>query len=287
MSQRFHEISQSFPKIIDTSQSQPKNDDSYFREIAKFKTIPPELRKVKIAYREESPGYKRFILRLRHDPQFLRSSVQLAFVLLCIWIGFEFHLFMKWGLSGGTQPYINRPPGVDGFLPISSLLGVLHLIQTGVINNIHPSGIVILLSFSVVIKNFWCRYLCPYGALLGALSWLSPVKITRNNTTCIDCELCSRACPSDIKVHTATRVHSDECMSCLSCVAACLVKNTLEMKASITKTRIPNTVFAALIVGIFIAVTGFAMLTGNWKNGISTDEYLRHFDMIHTPVYDH
>jgi polyferredoxin len=149
------------------------------------------------------------------------------------------------------------------------------------------AGSIILLSFSVVIKNFWCRYLCPYGALLGALSWLSPVKITRNNTTCIDCELCTRACPSDIKVHTATRVHSDECMSCLSCVAACPVKNTLEMKASITKTRIPNTVFAALIVGIFIAVTGFAMLTGNWKNGISTDEYLRHFDMIHTPVYDH
>jgi hypothetical protein len=278
---------------------------SYKRESAGFsepvenplyKKIPPELRKSKIVYNNESSVFRRFFLRLRNDPHFLRSSVQLAFVLLCVWIGFEFHLFVKWGLSGGAERFVERPPGVDGFLPISPLMGVLQWISTGTINNIHPAGIFIfiavtaiglllkkafcswmcpigtlseslwmlgqklfgrnitvprwldyplrslkylilgfflwvifgmsaaaldafldspynrvadikmylffadisrfslmvisiLILFSVVIKNFWCRYLCPYGAFLGALSWLSPVKITRNKATCIDCEL--------------------------------------------------------------------------------------------------
>jgi len=36
-------------------------------------------------------------------------------------------------------------------------------------------GLLVLLS--MLIQNFWCRYLCPYGALLGITSLLSPVKI--------------------------------------------------------------------------------------------------------------
>jgi polyferredoxin len=56
--------------------------------------------------------------------------------------------------------------------------------------------ILILVVLSVVIQNLWRRYLCPYGALLGMLSWLSPLKITRQKSTCIDCELCTKACPA-------------------------------------------------------------------------------------------
>jgi hypothetical protein len=40
---------------------------------------------------------------------------------------------------------------------------------------------------SFFVQNFWCRYLCPYGSFLGLASLLSPVRITRNASTCIDC----------------------------------------------------------------------------------------------------
>jgi polyferredoxin len=92
------------------------------------------------------------------------------------------------------------------------------------------SVIAILIVLSVIVKNFWCRYLCPYGALLGLGSLLSPMKIKRDAQTCIDCELCTKACPASIKVHTLHTVWSDECTSCLECVQVCPVQNTLEMR---------------------------------------------------------
>jgi polyferredoxin len=148
--------------------------------------------------------------------------------------------------------------------------------------------ILILAGLSVVIKNIWCRYLCPYGALLGFFSLLSPVKITRNATSCIDCELCTKACPSNIKVHTADRVWSDECMSCYSCVDVCPVKNTLEMKTAGARSRaVPSWVFGVLVAGVFMAITGLAMLAGHWQNGISQQEYARRFQELDNPVYQH
>ena len=51
-------------------------------------------------------------------------------------------------------------------------------------------GVIVLLSMFV--QNFWCRYLCPYGALLGLVSLLSPVKIRRDKEACIDCGKCTR-----------------------------------------------------------------------------------------------
>ena len=58
-------------------------------------------------------------------------------------------------------------------------------------------GIVIA---SIFVQNFWCRYLCPYGAFLGLVSLFSPARITRNLGTCIDCAKCAKACPSALPV---------------------------------------------------------------------------------------
>jgi polyferredoxin len=359
-----------------------------------IKKIPPDQRRKKPVYKADLRWDQRFFKRLREDSQFLRSFVQATFVLLCVWIGIEYYLFVKWGVSGGSEAYVSRPPGSEGFLPISSLISLQYWIQTGIINDIHPSGlfifiaialtglllkkafcgwlcpigtlseslwmlgkkifgrnfnvtrwldyplrslkylllfffvysiwqmdipsmkefiyspynkmadvkmylffaeitgfalwsIIILMVFSLFIKNFWCRYLCPYGALLGALSWLSPVKITRNKTSCVDCELCTKACPANIRVHKATRVWSDECMSCLQCVEVCPVKETLDLRSSPTKTKIPNWVFGSLVAGVFIAVTGLAVLTGHWQNSMSKEEYLKRFQNLDTPLYQH
>jgi polyferredoxin len=155
------------------------------------------------------------------------------------------------------------------------------------ISGVALATLMALMLLSIPIRNFWCRYLCPYGALLGAISWLSPPKITRNKTSCIDCELCTRACPSDIPVHRVNRVWSDECMSCLACVEVCPVKNTLDMRALRRSKPVPNWFFGVMVGVLFMAITGAAIVLGHWQNGISKDEYLWRFQKLDSPLYQH
>ena len=82
---------------------------------------------------------------------------------------------------------------------------------------------------SIFVQNFWCRYLCPYGAFLGLVSLLSPARITRNLSTCIDCAKCAKACPSALPVDKLMQIRSAECTGCLECVAVCPAKDTLAM----------------------------------------------------------
>lgn len=327
-----------------------------------------------------------------------RFAVQVVFSLLCIWIGVEFYYFMQFLNSNGAAEFYSRPPGVEGFLPISSLMSVYYFALTGNIHQAHPAGFFIfiaiisisflfgksfcswlcpvgfisemvgdfgdriykklfrripqlpkwidyplrslkylLLAFfayaiffsmsalalkyfldtpynimadvkmykffaeitqfslivisvlfllSVFIKNFWCRFLCPYGALLGLTGLLSPFKIRRNTQTCIDCGLCAKACNSHIKVAKLNIVFSDECTSCMSCIDACPVADTLELKFA-GKKRFSKKYIAISIVLIFLIITGIGMISGNWKNEVPKEtylEYYRHIDALGHPT---
>ena len=139
-----------------------------------------------------------------------------------------------------------------------------------------------LVLLSVFIKNFWCRFLCPYGALLGLLSFLSPNKIKRNPVSCIDCGLCNKACPSNIKVDKVKTVLSDECTTCMSCVDACPVADTLYIKSLITKKKVSKKSIAIAVVVIFMALTGLGMLTGHWDNNISKKQYMIYYENMNS-----
>lgn len=360
----------------------------------RIRKIPQDQRRRPIRFSVEPVWWKRLLWRLEEDSQFQRTAVQSAFVLLCLWIGLEFHLFMRWGLSGGREAFVNRPPGVEGFLPISALISLTYWFRTGIVNDIHPSGLFIFLAIiavsvvvkkafcswlcpigtlseslwmlgqrlfgrnislprwldyplrslkylllaffvwsiwqmdvpslaafiyspynrmadakmylffagiggialwsivglmllSVVVRNFWCRFLCPYGALLGIAGWFSPLKITRTASRCIDCALCTKACPSGITVHTVRRVWSDECMSCMACVEACPVKDTLAVRFRRNSRPVPTWAMGVLVAGVFVAVTGLAVLAGHWQSGIGREEYQRRFQQLESPQYNH
>jgi len=92
----------------------------------------------------------------------------------------------------------------------------------------------ILFVFSLFYRSFWCRYLCPYGGLLGLLSMLSPSKIRRNETHCIQCGQCTAHCPSMLSVSTNQVINSPECTGCLTCVSYCMSKGALDMALPMT-----------------------------------------------------
>lgn len=323
----------------------------------------------------------------------LRLGVQLFSLAVVGWIGFRFVVWVR-ALEGNEVAA--RPPGVEGFLPISSLISLRHWLESGELSRVHPAGLVILVlvlgtglllkkafcswicpvgtiseslasvgrrlfrrklrmpraldiplralkylllaffvyavffqmkpgdiatflnspynrvadvkmmyffahitSFalkvmavlvvaSIVIPYFWCRYLCPYGALLGFISLASPLKITRIAPNCIDCGLCAKACPSNLAVDRAKRVNSDECTACLSCVAACPVPIALQVQTpSFWRRSVRPAVFAALVICLFYGGIQVAKLSGYWKTEISDAEYLRRMEEIDSPKYHH
>jgi hypothetical protein len=79
-----------------------------------------------------------------------RFYVQIAFALLCVWIGVEFYFFVQFLNSGGTGAPVSRPPGVDGFLPISSFMSFYLFLRTGEVSLIHPAGFFIFTAIVVV-----------------------------------------------------------------------------------------------------------------------------------------
>jgi Fe-S-cluster-containing hydrogenase component 2 len=330
----------------------------------------------------------------RRRIEWARHLVQAGFLLTVLWIGWEFARWVH-GLEAGRLVG-ERPPGVEGFLPIAALLSLRHLFTTGEVHPVHPAGLVILvlvlaigllakkafcswvcpigtlsetlaglsqrlfrrklrlprlldlplrslkyllLAFfvhavffqmdpaavadfldspysrvadvkmlyffenlspfalgvlvglavlSIVIPYFWCRYLCPYGALLGALSLLSPLKVTRDAPSCIDCGLCTKACPSHLPVARLARVSSDECSGCLSCVAACPVTRALRVETPAPWRRaVRPAAFAAVVVGLFVGGTLLARATGHWRNAITDEEYARRIRTIDSAAYAH
>lgn len=130
------------------------------------------------------------------------------------------------------------------------------------------TGSLLLISF--VIRNFWCRYLCPYGALLGLLAIFSPVTIKRTASKCIDCKKCEHVCPASIKITRNGALRHAECIGCMECVEICPEKDCLSL-TTLSKKQMPIYVIPAAILGLFGLFYATAVLTGHWHTAIPLD----------------
>jgi len=148
----------------------------------------------------------------------------------------------------------------------------------------------VLVVGSVFVRDLWCRYLCPYGALVGVLGRLAPLKVTRDPAQCTDCRSCTRVCPARLPVHTMQRVASIECSSCQDCVVACPVKGCLAVRppgpAAVAAWLRPATA-TALAVGLYLAVVFGFRAAGHWHTAVTEEEYNRRLQEIHSPLYTH
>lgn len=142
-------------------------------------------------------------------------------------------------------------------------------------------SVLFLLMFSAILllgfiaRRYWCRYLCPLGALFGFFSTVRLTKGISTSDKCTDCGLCKRECKMDA-INDDFRSHSRaECIECMSCVAVCpvdAISYSLKPTFSPQKTDVSRRRF------VFSSLTGIAVLgavkTG-FPNIVSAQQVLR------------
>lgn len=116
---------------------------------------------------------------------------------------------------------------------------------------------------SLIYDRFFCKYLCPMGALYGIIGKFSPTKIERNADLCINCNICSKACPVNIDVANADKVTTMECISCNECAAVCPQKGALQVKTA--GKAISPLIMIVLITVLFFGTILIAQATGNFE----------------------
>jgi polyferredoxin len=334
------------------------------------------------------------------DSQQLRHGFQIAFLVLNVWLGGQFYLWVRQFEVAGSALSVTRPAGVEGWLPIAGLMNVKYWLATGHIPSVHPAAMFLLMAFlsmaflfrkafcswlcpvgtiseylwraghkifgrnfriprwldiplrgikylllgffvwavsgmsaeaiasfmhtpygliaavkmldffrflsltglvvigllaiaSLFVENFWCRYLCPYGALLGLVSLAGLHRIRRNAEACIDCAKCARACPSALPVDRLVSVRSAECTGCMACVAACPAEGALNMslpqilESKRKRHGLPAWAMAAGIALIFLGLVGFAKVAGHWNSPVPNSVYqqlIPHADTVQHPM---
>lgn len=92
-------------------------------------------------------------------------------------------------------------------------------------------GLTLLLS--VFVERPWCKYACPYGAVLGLTNLFRVFSIRRVESTCKADSACTVMCPMNIPVDAAYTVRDHQCISCLECTseAVCPVAKTVVFAA--------------------------------------------------------
>ncbi len=134
---------------------------------------------------------------------------------------------------------------------------------------LHPSVLALcilglLAVLSITMRNVWCRWLCPYGALLGLLAWAGPTAVHRESKTCISCKKCQKVCPSAIPVYRKETVRTPECIGCTRCVDVCPQPNTLDVR--FIGRRVPWAAIGTSVVLLFLVAWIAALSTNNWDS---------------------
>ncbi|MFC1878583.1 4Fe-4S binding protein [Chloroflexota bacterium] len=138
------------------------------------------------------------------------------------WLRYLRYIFLAWVL------YMTAMSGKLVF----SDLDPYHALFNFWTGEVAISGLIILaltLLLSLFVERPWCKYACPYGALLGITNLFRLFSIRRYEEPCKNCKICTRDCPMNIPVHQVNVVHNHQCISCLECTseAVCPLADTV------------------------------------------------------------
>ncbi len=78
---------------------------------------------------------------------------------------------------------------------------------------------------SFFVERFFCRYLCPLGAVFSFLSRPRILKLKKPTENCGSCKACTKSCTMGLPLYRSDTVNSGECIQCMACISACPREN--------------------------------------------------------------
>nr|WP_319538779.1 4Fe-4S binding protein [uncultured Methanospirillum sp.] len=81
----------------------------------------------------------------------------------------------------------------------------------------------VLMALGLFVYRPFCRFICPYGLILTAGSYLSLYRLSRTDA-CIECGKCEQVCPTQEAFRNSTK---SECFLCGRCTTVCPVSGAL------------------------------------------------------------
>jgi polyferredoxin len=78
--------------------------------------------------------------------------------------------------------------------------------------------LVILIAGTFVLRS-WCRYLCPWGHVMGFLHRFSRLRILLDKNKCTACGVCNTKC--DVAAIDHGVIRTSHCQFCHSCIDHC------------------------------------------------------------------
>ena len=154
-----------------------------------------------------------------------------------------------WGFSVGADT-VWSPWTVFGmYASVSAWSSLQYFLTIG--------GVLLLLIIigSLFIERFFCKYLCPLGAMFSAVSRFRFFPVKRQAVKCGTCRLCSAKCPMSVPITEYEAVTSGECISCLKCTEVCTKENikadTLPaISGTLAVTAIAGLTYAGILTGM-------------------------------------
>ena len=148
-----------------------------------------------------------------------RTFYRLKYYLLAAFVALAALGSLQTGLLDPIS-FITRSFTFSVFPALNHIRGGVYLKQP----LFHGGTLLGLIFLGVIFANrflprFWCRALCPLGALLGILSFRPLLRIWRDVDRCTDCKKCVGNCHGGCDPHAALRV--TECHLCMNCIEDC------------------------------------------------------------------
>ena len=141
------------------------------------------------------------------------------------------------GGTGNPWTIFGMYATLSGWADLSSLISIGALL------------LLLIIVGSMLIERFFCRYLCPLGAVFSVVSKFRLFKIRKPVQNCGGCQACTKRCSMGIPLYGMNVVSDSECIDCMKCVEVCPRDN---VKAN-PKPALAAAVAVAAMSGMYFA----------------------------------